>query len=1108
MEIILGTAKTGKTTYLFDELDNYIKENKKIIYLVPSQSRVVTEENYLKFKNSRGILGINFTTISSYVKDYIFLEFSKQKQNYIGSIDRKLILSMLVLDNDKNINIFNKVKNKEGFIENLSIYMDIFKKQEIDSNKIENLNTNNKLLEYKLKELNEIYKKYMKFTKDKYVDDLDEMDLFNEVFYNNFKENEDISDYVFIFDGYNNFTKKEFKFISNLFKLGATVKFAITSNILDENIIYKDLSNLKMNLINEDISSMYDVPNITLYNIIKNSKKNNIEIELTIKTNTLIKAKEDIKYLASNIFKADGINKIKSENVKINLNPNIYDETKNIAKTILKYIEEGYRYSDFAILCANTNEYNYPITKTFLEYNIPVHIDIKYKLSSNFLVKYINKLLELGFYGYKKDILLELLKSGFLDISYKDISYLENYMLEFNIEGFKFTNTFKVNNKSNGKIYDLELLNNIRKKILDIFSNICDISLTKTTSLNIIKQIYLHLENNKILNKYFDIIEESKNSLDPKIIYIGKINEEGYNFVVNIFDSIEKIYSNSDITLKEFQKLFNICSKEISLKSILPTIDEVLVADINSTKFVNKKIIFCAGMNEDVFPSSLSKDILFNDNELTFLDEEEIKIKETSTTKLNMELFNFYENLNNVTDKLYISYLASDSSSKSLRPSLVINKILEIIDVKVIGNVTDKQKEIDISNIKSKLDALEEFSLRLSIDKIDNDMLSIYKYLIKNSQYEDIIKYERNTEKLNKETLDNLYKEKINMSISRLELFSKCNFAYYLKYNLKLDERKIYKITSMDLGTLMHGIVEKFSRYLFENNIMWHEILLDKDKYDKIIQELILREINLTFSKHEENIKFLVLKQKLISTMKKVLITIATSFNNSKFVPLAIEGEFKEGAQFSPIEITLDNGKVINLIGKIDRVDVLKTNEESYIRIIDYKSSSKTLTIDDIKEKISLQLITYLSAILNDLNKTDIKYKPAGMLYFTLSEKLLNIKEYTIDEEEIKNKLTEALKMKGIFLKDVEIIKLMDKQVGTKQSLIDVSMRGLTKEEPNKKLLNKNEFSDLCIEINYILKELCTDVLNGNISIKPNKKQDHCKYCEFRSICRKDINNN
>lgn len=1124
MELIIGKAKTGKTSYLFDLAESYVKEDKKVIYLVPSQMRVVTEENFLNLKNKNGILGINFTTISSFVKEYISLETIKNKENYINNVDRKLILSTLLSNSKINFKLFNKVKNKEGFIDNLSIYMDIFKKSELETKDIQNLSLDNKLLEYKLKELNLVYNEYKEFTKDKFVDDLDEMDFFNNKFYNDFKTKyaDDIDKYVFIFDSYNNFTKKEFTFISNLIKLGFNIKFSISSDIIDkvedEYFVDKSLNEIMSIVQSSEISSIYDISNLTILNLIKECKILDSEICCKFKSINHLKSKNDIKYLASNIFSLNEVPKIKCENVHVNLYSNIYQESKAIAKNILQYIDQGYRYSDMAILTNNIDEYEYSISKTFLEYNIPVHIDLKQKLSSNFLVRYIINLLKLNTIGFKKDVLLEVLKSGLLDIDFKDISYLENYMLEFNIEGFKFTNKFKVNNSNNSKIYDLELLNNLRLKILDIFSDFDELKEDKsklTNCDNIIKCIYNHLEKNNILDNYFKIVEEFKVSEDSKVIYIGKVNEEGYNYLVSIFDSISKIYTNSPIDIKEFSKLFNIAVKEFKLKSILPTIDEILLADINSTKLTTKKVLFIIGINEDVFPSAISPDILFNDDELSYLDEEDIKIKETSISKTNMELFNLYEHLNNVTESIYISYLSADSSGASLRISNVIGKVCNILDLNIHGSVANINEDVELNELRSKMEALELLSFKINNeDNINDDTLGIYKYLSLNKEYEDVIKYNRETEKLSDNTLEKLYKEKINLSVSRLELFSKCAFAYHLKYNLKLDERKIYSITSMDIGSLMHDIVEKFSYYLINNNIMWHEILLDKEKYNLKIEELILQEISNVFSKHEENIKYMVLKQKLISTMKKVIMTIAESYNNSRFIPLGYEIEFDEKGEYTPITINLDNGKVINLIGKIDRVDVLETEDSKYIRIVDYKSSNKTLSIDDIKEKISLQLITYMSAIINNMNEKSLKeevkkveikkVKPAGMVYFTLSEKLLNIKEYTDDEQVVKDKLTEALKMKGIFLKDVNIMKLMDKEVGSKKSLIDVSTRTLNSDKISKKILAEEEFSKLCSEIQNILKEICTDLIGGNINIKPNKKQDHCKYCEYRSICRKE----
>ena len=70
------------------------------------------------------------------------------------------------------------------------------------------------------------------------------------------------------------------------------------------------------------------------------------------------------------------------------------------------------------------------------------------------------------------------------------------------------------------------------------------------------------------------------------------------------------------------------------------------------------------------------------------------------------------------------------------------------------------------------------------------------------------------------------------------------------------------------------------------------------------------------------------------------------------------------------MEIELGDGKVMKLIGKIDRVDFLNFRDSMYIRVVDYKSSGKDLKLDKIKEGLSLQLITYMMAIMLKKMKT------------------------------------------------------------------------------------------------------------------------------------------
>lgn len=1099
MNLILGKAKTGKSKYIFDKLDEDIKLGKQVIYIVPSQMRVLSEENYIKFQNKPGMIDVNLTTIDSFIKDFLSKYNINHEDKYISKLDRKLILTKIMLENPKLFNIFSKVKNKEGFLESLNIYMDIFKKEEINVSKIKDLELDDKLLEYKLKEITCVYNEYLNYIEDKYIDSIDEKDIFLKLFEDVYK-NKYIGNMSIYFDAYNNFTTHEFKFVKLLLKLGFDVTLSLTTDLAEkvEDITALSLDELKA-VINEETVGIFTEANNTLIKILEYARKIGHHVSFELMRLNYSNAKEDIKYLANNIFMDDVKAKVKVENIHISLTTNIYTEVEKIANIISEKIREGYRYKDFAIYTTNTDEYSYVVKKIFYEYNIPVYIDSKISIESNIIAKYLQKLIEICKNGYKKENLFQILKFGLNEISTEDISYLENYVLEFNTDRFRFEKEFTYNNVSNGIVYDLERLNKIRETVLNIFSPLIKYFKTNHPTIDIIRKIYEHLVENKVLDNYTIIIDKMKNSDDPLVKYTGSVGYQMWDKLSEVFTSITKIYEDKEVSIEEFEKLIKYSLKDIKVKNIEPTIDEVQVLDVNTSKCETKKVIFFVSVNEDRLPKKIDDDLFFDDTELENLKNIDIEFKETSLHKLNMQLYNIYEIINNVEDEIYFSYLSSDTSGKSLRPSSLIVILKNITDAQVIGSVTSDEN----GEIYSRKAAFEKLiKLRNKEENITDEMLTLYRYVMMHSDLEDIIKYNRNSDNLGSDTLEVMNKKEFVTSVSRLEQFQKCPFSYFMKYGLKLNERKVFAISSLDIGSFMHSVLEKFSMYLFKNKVDWHEILLDKDKYTNILENIINEELDSNFSKHKENVKYIIFKQKLKSTMTKVIMVVAQSFNQSKFKPYGYEIEFKDGALFAPIEIDLENDKKMHIIGKIDRIDTLKVGDTTYARIVDYKSSSKDLKLEDIKEGLSLQLITYLSSFID--NVKDEKILPAGMMYFTLSEKLVNLKEYTNDESEITKQIIQSLRMKGIFIKDLEILDLMDNKLSEDSRLIDVSSRTVTSNRRSNKLLEKEEFESLCVEIKDILKSIGNDILSGNVKIKPNKKAKHCDFCEFSAICRKE----
>lgn len=1086
MEILLGKSKTGKSKYIYDCIKKDIEVGKNDILFVPSQTRLATEEEFMSELNVDGIIGVDITTISSFVLQQLKKNNLNFESNKLSKVDKKLLLARTIIENEDIFDMFSKVKLKQGFLDNLYIYMDIFKKENINSKELESVVLNDKILDKKLKEIVKVYDKYNENITKKFVNNVDEISLF----INKTKGKFDLKNKKIFFDGYNNFTNSELQFIEFLLKSEADVTISLDTDI--SSFVDIEVGNTQ---------NIFETTNKTYKKLLKICNQNNISVNNNLFYNNYSKSKDSIKYLSDNLFDIQNKQKIpkKDNSINIYLKNDIYKEVRHIARDISKKIRDGARYNDFVIYTTNVQEYENIIKRILYEYNIPYFLDTKQSIEKSRLVEYIVKFLDILVKDFNYENILNILKLGLNNIDLSEISELDNYVCEFNLSKKSLKKELVYNNESSSKhIYGLNILNNLRKRLLDIFDIEQD-SNNKYNVTDIVEKIYNHLLKQGILQNY--------DNLCNKILQIEGntyFDEQVWGKICEIFESINKIYYDEEISVDKFNQIFKIALSDLYIKSIPPSIDNVKVLDINVSKGRPTKYVYFVQVNENVFPKSVNEDIFFSDFELEKLSNKNIEFKESSISKLNMGMYNIYSAISNTIDELNIFVLDSDISGKSLRPSNLITLIKQIMDIQIVGDIATDNDEFDMY---SREQAFEELVSRTINNDIDEKEIALYKIFYDIQKYNDVLSYTKNDQNLSNESIEMLYGNTLTTSVSRLELYKKCPFSYFMQYSLNINPKAIYEISSLDTGTFMHDVLEKFSKHLLKNNVFYHEILKDeedlKEEYIEKLNEIIEKELNLSLKKHQGNIKFAILKQKLINTMKNVVIVIAKSFMQSDFVPYGYEIEFKDGSMFAPIEIRVNENLSMRLIGKIDRVDILENEEASYIRVVDYKSSSRTLELEDIKEGLSLQLMTYLTAFIENMKKDEKKVIPAACVYFNLSDKLINLSDYTSNEDRMKFEIIKALRMKGLFLKDISILEKMDKKISdTNNRMLDVSKISISK--GSKKVLETKEFENLSQDIKNILKDIGREMLEGTVRIKPNKKSDYCKYCKYMNICRKE----
>ena len=1118
LRIVYGKSGSGKSQFIYNEIDSIINsgENNKIYIITPEQFSFTAEKKLME--NKKAIINAEVITFDRMA--YRVLSETEGVHNSITKCGKSMLIYSILKKEKNNLELLNKSdENIDLCIRTISE----FKKNKILISDLKNEleNINDKYLKIKLKDMILIYEKFELNIKNKYID---ETDLLTKL-ENNIEKTNLFNNSLIYIDEFVGFTKQELSIINKL--LNISKKITITSCI----------DNLNFNT-NPDTDIFY--PNKKTINKILNLLDENEKIE-TINLDKLYRFKnQELFFIENNLFNNTKNNKYEKEldNINLFLAKNKYSEIENIAKNIIYLIKNNnYKYNEIAIITKNINSYSSLVRSIFSKYEIPVFIDEKKDLNQNILIRYVLSIIEILTKNYSYEVVFNYLKNPFLDFDENDIFKLEKYVIKYGIKNNKFKQDFNYGINENNK-EEINYLNELRKKIINPIINLENKINKKQNINNIINEFYNFLINENIENKLEKIIKnlnnkiiienniEKNNLINKKIIdnnlELSKEYKLSYEIIINIFKEIKNIFNNEKMTLNDFYTIFKTGLKNSDLGKIPTTQDQVVVGDVDRSRSHKVKVCFIIGLNDGVFPSVNKDEGFLNDLDREYLKNNGLEIAKGTIENLYDDNFNIYKAFTTAEDKIYLSYVSTDIDGKSLRASNLIfklkkifNRLKETSDIFENNNIYYTEKDLyenlifNINYFNKNNNNLKNIEIKnkLNIDYEKNNLFLIYKYFTKNSEYKktlknnfEYIKYLKLPEKIKKENIQKLYGKKLTTSVSKLEMYKSCPYEYFLRYSLKLKEKEELKIKNIDTGSFMHEVIDLFFQELNNNKISIKEITEEniEEIIDKIINEKLQEGKNYIFNATK---KYKLLVKRLKRIIIKAIKYIIISLNASDFQIWGTEIAFDEKkGHYKPITINLENGKTVEIIGKIDRVDLAKDENNNYIRIIDYKSSVKDIDFTNIYGGLQLQLITYLDAMCKIED-----FVPAGILYFNLLEQIIN-SDKKLTEDEIEEKIKNNFRMKGLILADVKVAVMQDNNLkpSTSSKVIPAYMdKDGNLSYKKSSVLTKQEFSKLQEYVNKTIKDISNEIMDGNIFLKPyyKDKKTPCEYCSYKNIC-------
>lgn len=655
LRFLIGRAGTDTNGFLRNEIKKKLvdePEGPSIFYIVPDQ--MTFQEEYSLFKDGeiRGSIRAQVVSFSR-LAWRILQDAGGSTRQFISSIGIQMMLRKIIEEKPTDWNVFQKVMEKQGFLNDLEMMITEFKRHQITPEmltmQIDQINTfvhkepAEISLTNKLTDLTYIYEKLVYTLQGKYIDAEDQLQLLADKLI----ETKLLDGAEIYLDGFHRFTPQELHIIEILMKKSKQVTIAlITDELANNNISELDLF--------YQTTETYQ----TLQAI---ARENQITIEEPIvldQANGQFKDRPYFKHL-ERYFDVRPSPEYDGE-VPLKIAESIHPraEIEGVAQEVLRLVrEENYRFQDMAILVRETDMYHDLIGTIFDDYHIPVFIDEKRTMLNHSLIEFIRSLFEIVESNWRYDAIFRVLKTGFIPITNDEyplnndaIDELENYVLEYGVRSRKrwlgktewtlqrfrgFDQAVQTDAEKEAQ----QRINMYRQQVVQALAGFDEQIRSVTTIRELCEATYLLLEDLNIperlekLQKQYDDTGQNEKAREQ---------EQVWGAIIQLFDEMVEMTGEEPMTLSIFRATLEAGFESLKFAHVPPSIDHVIVGTIDRSRMSGIKCAFLLGVNEGSWPMKPPVDGMINEIEREILASHGIQLAESNRRKLLDDWFYMY----------------------------------------------------------------------------------------------------------------------------------------------------------------------------------------------------------------------------------------------------------------------------------------------------------------------------------------------------------------------------------------------------------------------------------------------------------------------------------
>lgn len=650
---------------------------------------------------------------------------------------------------------------------------------------------------------------------------------------------------------------------------------------------------------------------------------------------------------------------------------NSEEEIDHLGVWIKKRIELGARYQDFAVILSDGMEYGSLVEKSFRLEGIPFFLDRVQEVNYHPLLQVIRSLFAIARYGMQPEAMLALVRAGFVAADEKERDAYQSFVLRRRIrygmfaeERYFTADPFALpirEDDRNRVLAEYETARSVNQRLLDALSLWLMNWASATSMESLARGLVLTLRTPAL----FSALETYGETLDLE----GEgerleAHHQIWNQIMQVLDEAVVLFPG-EMDREQAAILLEEGMRGISAGVIPPYVDRVFVGDWMRSRIRPRRFVALVGMSDLYVPKAHQEMHFLTEEEKRLLAEKGEVLPSTSLFAAEEERLNLYTALHQAKEGLFVTAALQTMQNEPMEPSDWMQRLAEGAGESIHASTlswTDLLRSRKLRNAaiprilreeaaesETKERAMAALRTMRTLPELKKDAQQITRALERQVRLQP----------LDPSLVRALYPSS-GMSASALEAIARCPYHAFVQYGLRPAIPTEVPVEAREFGDLLHRSIDAWTAYVAGQ--LAKKATLDpkasRAAVEKAWKENLSSVVDAVRREDPRNLFSLREAHDLLLRTEERLLRQITE---SGVARVEHEIPFGPGAILPSVPL-IERPRSLVLRGKIDRIDQVQFEGQSFVAVTDYKTGHKTFDLADTLRGTHLQLPLYLRA--------------------------------------------------------------------------------------------------------------------------------------------------